>query len=127
MMSPLARLKDVFSRRPEEREADISQNKIGDGSPQWKLLLVGAAARAGVTVCRLNIDTNADHVVPTRQRISRQRRERVFDVHPCLAGSSCSTSGPLALGFYVLLLLSSSDWALCLSRKVLASFCLKPS
>lgn len=33
MMSPLAWpqcLKDAFLRRPEEREADISQNKIGN-------------------------------------------------------------------------------------------------
>lgn len=61
MMSPLAWprcLKDVFSCRPEEREADISQNKIGNCLPQWKLLLVsGSRCQSWVTVCRLNINT----------------------------------------------------------------------
>lgn len=111
VMSPLApprRLKNIFMHRPEERQADVSQNTIGH---YLSSLLAWAAAR----------------------RILRQRRLVSFDntlaggghtAPPTSLAPSNSPKPHLAISFICATPVSGSDWALCLTRKVLASLCL---
>lgn len=127
--SPLARppcLKNIFTRRPEEREADVSQNTTGH------YLSSGGSRPLCQEPSHRLLREHQRHRRLFR-RILRQRRLAGSDNtlagggHAAPPTSLAPSKGPkprLAISFIRPPPVSGPDWALCLSRNVLATLCL---